>query len=82
MLHLRKKPLMYVKDALDYQCNCSNALHLIELWTSKLRYSNYFTSMYMVGFLKFSHNFLMKFVTSTIICLLATCTYVSRHCRY
>ena len=27
----------------------------LELWNSKLRYSNYFSSVYMAGFLKFGH---------------------------
>ena len=39
----------------------------LELLNSKLRYSNYFTSVYMIGFLKFGHiamyNYIMHVIT-------------------
>ena len=45
---LYKKPLIYVKGALEHQCNYRNTLDLI---VALSRYSNYFTSVYTVGFL-------------------------------
>ena len=52
---------MYVKGALNYKCNCKNTLYLIVaisygIVTIDILISNYFTSVYMLGFLKFGRN--------------------------